>query len=69
LISTNVIPEYQRLGMALVLLDGLVPKAMEWGLEEVEFSWVLESNLLSRGSLEKGGAKRTKTYRLYDLDW
>ncbi len=67
-ISTNVIPEYQRHGVGLVLLSGLIPKAMEWGIEEAEFSWVLESNLLSRGSLEKGGAKRTKTYRVYDLD-
>jgi GNAT superfamily N-acetyltransferase len=69
LISTNVIPEYQRLGVGVVLLDGLLPRGIEWGLEEVEFSWVLESNSLSRGSLEKGGAKRTKTYRLYDLDF
>ncbi len=68
LISTNVVPEYQRLGIGLVLLNGLVPKAKEWGLEEVEFSWVLESNSLSRRSLEKGGAKLIKTYRLYDLD-
>jgi len=67
-ISTNVIPEYQRLGVGLVLMHGLVPKAMEWGIREAEFSWVLESNLLSRRSLEKGGAKRTKTYRLYDWD-
>jgi GNAT superfamily N-acetyltransferase len=67
-ISTNVVPEYQRLGVGLVMIHGLVPKAIEWGIEEAEFSWVLESNWLSRGSLEKGGAKRTKTYRLYDLD-
>jgi hypothetical protein len=40
----------------------------EWGIEEVEFSWVLESNTLSRGSLEKGGAIREKTYRLYDYE-
>ncbi|GAB6164427.1 hypothetical protein JCM19992_04270 [Thermostilla marina] len=65
-ISTNVLPEYQLMGLSLVLLDALVPKAMEWGIQEAEFSWVLESNSLSRGSLEKGGAKRTKTYRLYD---
>ena len=68
LISTNVLPEFQRLGVGLVLMEGLVPKAIEWGIEEAEFSWVLESNSLSRGSLEKGGAKRTKTYRVYDLD-
>ena len=69
LISTNVLPEYQRLGVGLVLMHGLVPMAMQWGLQEAEFSWVLESNSLSRGSLEKGGAKQYKTYRLYDMDF
>ena len=68
IISTNVIPEYQRMGVGLVLMHGLVPMAMKWDLQEAEFSWVLESNMLSRGSLEKGGAKQTKTYRLYDFD-
>ncbi len=68
LISTNVIPEYQRLGLGLVLMRGVVPKVLESGVQEAEFSWVLESNSLSRGSLQKGGAKLTKTYRLYDLD-
>ena len=68
LISTNVLPEYQLMGVGLVLMSELVPMTMEWGLEEAEFSWVLESNTLSRGSLEKGGAKLKKTYRLYDWD-
>jgi GNAT superfamily N-acetyltransferase len=68
LISTNVLPEYQRMGVGLVLMHGLVPKAIQWGLEEAEFSWVLESNSLSYGSLKKGGAKITKTYRLYDFE-
>ena len=68
LISTNVVPEFQRMGIGLALMYGLVPKALDWGMEEAEFSWVMESNLLSRGSLEKGGAKITKTYRLYDWE-
>jgi GNAT superfamily N-acetyltransferase len=68
LISTNVIPEYQRLGLGLVLMSGIVPKVLASGVQEAEFSWVLESNSLSRGALQKGGAKLTKTYRVYDLD-
>ena len=68
LVSTNVIPEYQLHGIGLVLMSGFVPKAIEWEMEEAEFSWVLESNTFSRGSLEKGGAKRTKTYRIYDWE-
>jgi len=65
-LSTNVLPEYQMLGLGLVLLNGLVPKVIESGITEAEFSWVLESNSYSRGSLEKGGAVCTKTYRIYD---
>ncbi len=60
LISTNVLPEYQRMGLGLVLLHGLVPKAMEWGLEEAEFSWVLESNRLSYGALKKGARRSAR---------
>ncbi len=66
LVSTNVIPEYQLMGIGLVLMRALVPRGLAWGLEEAEFSWVAESNPLSRGSLEKGGARRLKTYRVYD---
>lgn len=66
LISTNVIPAYQRWGLGLVLMTRLVPEVKAWGIEEAEFSWVLESNKLSRGTLERGGTKRDKTYRIYD---
>jgi GNAT superfamily N-acetyltransferase len=66
LISTNVIPEYQKWGLGLVIAARLVPEVLAWGIEEAEFSWVLESNKLSYGTLKRGGAKITKTYRLYD---
>ncbi|MFV1964963.1 MAG: N-acetyltransferase [Pirellulaceae bacterium] len=66
ILSTNVIPEYQRWGLGLVILSRLVPDIREWGVEEAEFSWVLESNHLSFSTLKKGGAKLTKTYRIYD---
>ena len=67
-ISTNVIPEYQAWGVGLVLHAALVPRLYEWGMDEVEFSWVLESNHLSRRTLERGGALVTKKYRLYQDD-
>ncbi|MCU0960143.1 MAG: N-acetyltransferase [Pirellulaceae bacterium] len=66
LISTNVLPEYQRWGLGVVVLARLVPEALKWGIEEAEFSWVLESNHLSFKSLQRGGAKLAKTYRIYD---
>jgi len=65
-ISANVIPEYQRLGVGLALIYGIGQRAMRWEPDEAEFSWVLESNRLSRRSLEKAGTRRVKTYRLYD---
>ena len=67
-ISTNVIPEFQRWGLGLVLMSRLLPDAIAWGIEEGEFSWVLESNKLSRGTLERGGSKLDKTYRIYDYE-
>lgn len=66
LVSTNVLPEYQRWGVGLVLMSRLVPEIFKWGIEIAEFSWVLESNHLSRATLERGGAKVDKMYRLYD---
>ncbi len=66
LISTNVLPEYQRWGLGVVVLARLVPDVLRWGIQDAEFSWVLESNHLSYKSLKRGGAKLTKTYRVYD---
>ena len=67
LMSTNVLPEYQRWGMGIVLTGHLCPLALDFGIKDCELSWVLESNKLSRGTIERGGAKRTKTYRIYDF--
>jgi hypothetical protein len=66
IISTNVLPEYQMMGLGMLLLNAMVPKILENKITDAEFSWVLESNSFSRGSLEKGGAIRTKTYRVYE---
>jgi GNAT superfamily N-acetyltransferase len=68
ILAANVVPEYQAWGIGLVLLNALEPRIVGFGLEELEFSWVLESNHLSRRSLERGGARITKTYRVYQDD-
>ena len=65
-ISTTVLPEYQMWGISVVLLAGLIPAVKDSGLHEAEFSWVAESNHLSRSSLQRGGAKYEKTHRMYD---
>ncbi|QEG21802.1 GNAT family N-acetyltransferase [Mariniblastus fucicola] len=66
LMSTNVSPEYQRWGLGIVLMARMVPEVLKWGIDEGEFSWVLESNKLSRGTLERSGLTSDKTFRIYD---
>lgn len=66
LISTNVLPKYQKWGLGLVTLERILPDAIKYGIEEGELSWVLESNSLSRNTIERGGGRRIKTHRLYD---
>lgn len=68
ILAANVLPECQLMGVAVVLLKAITPKALAYGVQEAEFSWVAESNSLSRGSLEKSGTRRIKTFRVYDLE-
>lgn len=67
LMSTNILPEFQKWGFGLLALERMLPDARQLGIEYGEFSWVLESNHLSRGSLERSGLSRNKTYRLFDF--
>ena len=66
IVSANVLPEFQKWGLGIVVLSRLVPEVLKWGIEDVEFSWVLESNHLSFATLKRGGAELQKTYRIYD---
>jgi hypothetical protein len=64
--TLTMVPGYQDAGLSVVLLDKLTGPAAKWGIQYWEMSWILESNSRSRGSLERAGVKRTKTYRIYD---
>jgi len=64
--AMTMVPGYQNAGLSVVLIDNLTRPAAEWGIQRWELSWVLESNSRSRGTLERAGMKRTKTYRIYD---
>jgi hypothetical protein len=64
--AMTMVPGYQSAGLSIVLMDNLVVAATHWGIERYEFSWVLESNANSRGTLERLGTKITSTYRIYD---
>jgi GNAT superfamily N-acetyltransferase len=64
--AVTMSPGFQHSGLGIVLVDRLVEAAKPWGLKSWEFSWVLESNESSRGSLERAGTRKSKTYRIYD---
>jgi hypothetical protein len=64
--AMTMVPGYQDAGLSVVLLDNLTGPAAKWGIQRWELSWVLDSNSRSRGTLERAGLKRTKTYRIYD---
>jgi hypothetical protein len=67
-LTVTMLPGFQQSGFAIVLLDQLVEAARSRGLAHWEFSWVLETNASSRGSLTRAGTKLAKTYRIYDRD-
>ncbi len=55
----------QGAAMPLHLIASVWDAAMEMGFRQVELSWILEENLPMRRILEKFGARRYKTYRIY----
>jgi len=65
-ISSNVLPEYQKWGLGLVTTARILPDAVAFGIQVGEFSWVLESNTLSRNTIERAGGRKTKTHRMFE---
>jgi hypothetical protein len=65
-ISAHVFPAYQLMGLPLLMLVHILNTAPRGAMREAEFSWVFEDHLLSRRTIERVGARRSKTYRLYE---
>lgn len=62
----GVLEEYRATGAAAALYAALFRNGRRAGYDEGEFSWVLEDNVLMNRSLEALGARRYKTYRIYE---
>jgi hypothetical protein len=61
-----VVEEFRTTGLAAAFYAMLVRNARNLGFGECEMSWILEDNVLMNRSIELMGAKRYKTYRIYD---
>jgi len=65
-LALGVVEEYRPSGVAAAFYATLVRNARKLGYGDCEMSWILEDNILMNRSLEVMGAKRYKTYRLYE---
>jgi GNAT superfamily N-acetyltransferase len=65
-LALGVVEEYRTSGLAAGFYATLVRNARKLGYGDCEMSWILEDNVLMNRSLEVMGAKRYKTYRIYE---
>jgi GNAT superfamily N-acetyltransferase len=65
-LALGVVEEYRTSGVAAAFYATLVRNARQLGYGDCEMSWILEDNTLMNRSIEVMGAKRYKTYRIYE---
>lgn len=65
-LALGVVEEYRTAGVAAAFYATLIRNARRIGFKDCELSWILENNVLMNRSLEALGAKRYKTYRIYE---
>jgi GNAT superfamily N-acetyltransferase len=65
-LALGVVEEYRASGLAAGFYAALVRNARKLGYGDCEMSWILKDNVLMNRSLEAMGAKRYKTYRIYE---
>ena len=65
-LALGVIEEYRTLGVAAGFYAELIRFSRRMGYQFAEMSWILEDNVLMNRSLLAMGAKKYKTYRIYE---
>jgi GNAT superfamily N-acetyltransferase len=65
-IIMGVVREHQNLGIAALFYDQIYRQGPGFGYHSAEMSWILETNKPMNRSLELVGARRAKTYRIYE---
>lgn len=66
LIALGIRKGFRKRGIDSVLYNDTLKNAQKLGFREGEVSWTLEDNVLINRAIELMGAKRYKTYRLYE---
>ena len=65
-LALGVTEPYRTSGLPAAFYANLVRNAQKLGYGDCEMSWILEDNVLMNRSLAVMGAKRYKTYRIYE---
>ncbi len=65
ILAMGVLEEYRNRGLDVAFYLETIDTGMRLGLEECECSMIVETNELMIHALEKTGAKKYKTYRIY----
>ena len=65
-VALGVVEEYRTAGVAAGFYAELIRAGRRLGFVGGEMSWILEDNVLMNRSLEAMGAKKYKTYRIYE---
>ena len=65
-LALGVVEEYRTAGVAAAFYAALIRNGRRRGYDLCEMSWILEDNVLMNRSLEAMGARRYKTYRIYE---
>jgi len=64
----GVAPEHRNKGFELAMIHELYERAVAKGYKRCECSWTLEDNRSMNHVIKVGGARRYKTYRIYQKD-
>jgi GNAT superfamily N-acetyltransferase len=64
--ALGVLSEYRGRGVDAMMYLDLIKGALTRGYEWAELSWTLETNFMINRTVEMLGAKRYKTYRMYE---
>jgi hypothetical protein len=65
-LALGVVEEFRTAGVAAGFYATLVRNSRRLGYNDCEMSWILEDNVLMNRSLAAMGARRYKTYRIYE---
>jgi hypothetical protein len=65
-LTLGLIPEYRATGIDQLFYLRLFQGGRKLGIDQGEFSWILEDNRAMRQALDKLGARVYRTYRIYE---